>query len=139
MGGRSDPEMVSAAKKLYRLMPAEKIVAALKGSAAERSILIRDPNRMVVAAVLGNPNLTVAEIESFAAMKQVSARALGTIAANKDWTTNYGVVANLVKNPHTPVGTAMSLISRLNAKDMKAVAMNDSSVRRPPVGRSEIA
>jgi hypothetical protein len=34
------------------------------------------------------------------------------------------VVANLVRNPRTPIGIGIALVSRLNPKDMKAVAVD---------------
>src|SRR5262245_24562043 len=52
---RQKVEKVSAVQKIYRLNTAEKIITALKGSREERSILIRDPNRLVATAVLGSP------------------------------------------------------------------------------------
>ena len=48
------------------------MITALKGTREERAILIRDPNRIVATAVLGSPKVTDGEIESFAAMKNVS-------------------------------------------------------------------
>jgi hypothetical protein len=69
---RQQSEKVSAVQKIYRLNTAEKLITALKGSREERSILIRDPNRLVATAVLGSPRITEAEIESISAMKSVS-------------------------------------------------------------------
>jgi hypothetical protein len=59
---RQQTEKVNAVQKIYRLNTAEKIITALKGSREERSILIRDPNRIVSTAVLGSPRITEAEI-----------------------------------------------------------------------------
>src|SRR5262249_54065106 len=87
-------------------------------------ILVRDPNRLVSTAVLGSPRLTEVEIERFAAMKNVSEEVLRNIGSNKDWTKRYAVVNSLVKNPRTPVGIAVNFVSRLNPRDMKAVAMD---------------
>jgi hypothetical protein len=121
---RQQTEKVSAVQKLYRLNAAEKLLTALKGTREERAILIRDPNRMVAAAVLGSPRVTDAEIESFAAMKNVSDQVLRQIGTNKEWTKKYQVIANLVRNPRTPIGMAMTYVSRLNPRDMKSVAVD---------------
>ena len=75
---RQQTEKVSAVQKIYRLNTAEKIITALKGSREERSILIRDPNRIVSTAVLGSPRITEAEIESISGMKSVSDEILRT-------------------------------------------------------------
>lgn len=121
---RKESEKVSAVQKIYRLNTAEKTIAALKGNREERAILVRDPNRMVAAAVLGSPKLTDAEIESFAAMKNVSDQVLRTIGTHREWTKKYSVVASLVKNPRTPIGIAMTMVSRLTPRDMKSVAVD---------------
>ena len=44
----------------------------MKGTREQRSQLIRDPNKMVAAAVLTSPKLTDAEVESFAKIANVS-------------------------------------------------------------------
>ena len=46
----------------------EGMKAAMKGSKEERSILIRDPNKLVSSSVLSSPKLTESEVESFAKM-----------------------------------------------------------------------
>ena len=100
---------------------AEKVVAALKGSRDERNVLIRDRNRIVCTAVLGSPKLTDAEVEQIAAMKNVSDDVLRTIGSNREWLKRYNVVLALVKNPRTPVGLSLGMVSRLNPRDMKSL------------------
>lgn len=121
---RREVEKVSVVQRLYRLNAAEKLVTALKGTREERTILIRDPNRIVAAAVLGSPRLTEAEIEAFAGMKSVSDQVLRQIGTHKEWTKRYGVVSSLVRNPRTPIGVALTMVPRLNPRDMKAVAVD---------------
>jgi hypothetical protein len=121
---RQEPEKVSAIQKIYRMNSAEKLIAALKGNRQDRALLVRDPNRMVWAAVLGSPSLTDAEIESFSAMRNISDQALRTIGGDREWTKKYAVVSNLVKNPRTPIGVSMNLVSRLTPRDLKAVVVD---------------
>jgi hypothetical protein len=121
---RRETEKVSAVQKLYRLNTAEKVITALKGTREERAILVRDPNSMVSSAVLGSPKVTEGEIEAFAAMKNVSAQILRIISNDKEMTKKYNVVSNLVRNPRTPIDVAMKHVSRLNPRDMKAVAVD---------------
>ena len=127
---RQKVEKVSAVQKIYRLNTAEKIITALKGSREERSILIRDPNRLVATAVLGSPRITEAEIESISAMKSVSDEILRTIGNHREWTKRYTVLNNLVRNPRTPVGIALSMVPRLNPRDIKGIAV-DRNVPEP--------
>jgi hypothetical protein len=37
---------------------------------------------------------------------------------------NYAVAAALARNPKTPVGVSMNLLSRLNDKDLRALSTN---------------
>jgi len=127
---RQKVEKVSAVQKIYRLNTAEKIITALKGSREERSILIRDPNRLVATAVLGSPRITEAEIESISSMKGVSDEILRTIGNHREWTKRYRVLNNLVRNPRTPVGIALSMVPRLNPRDIKGIAV-DRNVPEP--------
>jgi len=121
---RQSTEKVSAVQKLYRLNTAEKMITALKGTREERAILVRDPNRLVAAAVIGSPRLTDPEIESFSSMKNISSEILRKIGTHKEWMKRYAIVNNLVRNPRTPIGISMTLVSRLNPKDIKAVALD---------------
>src|SRR5262249_27207989 len=127
---RGEEQKLSVVQEIYRKTTAEKIIAALKGSREERSILIRDPNRLVSTAVLGSPRLTPAEVESISAMKNVSEEVLRTIGTNKDWTKSYPVISNLVRNPRTPIALSMGYVSRLNPRDMKTISM-DRNVPEP--------
>jgi hypothetical protein len=118
---RRDQEKLSVVQELYRMNTAQKVVAALKGSRSQRAVLVRDPNRLVATAVLGSPRLTEAEIEAFAGMRNVSDEVLRMIGTHKDWTKKYTVISNLVKNPRTPIGISLSMVSRLNPKDIKGL------------------
>ncbi len=127
---RQQTEKVSAVQKIYRLNTAEKLITALKGSREERAILIRDPNRLVAMGVLGSPRLTEAEIESFSAMKNISDQVLREIGHHREWTKRYTVINNLVRNPRTPIGIALTLVPRLNPRDIKGIAV-DRNVPEP--------
>lgn len=121
---RQHEEKVSALQRVFRLNTAEKVITALKGSREERAILVRDPNRIVSSAVLGSPRLTEPEIESFAGMKSVSSEVLRAIGANKDWTKRYGVVSSLVRNPRTPLSISLTMVPRLNPRDLKSISVD---------------
>jgi hypothetical protein len=121
---RNEAERISVVQKIYRLTTSEKVLTALKGSREERAVLVRDPNRLVSAAVLGSPRMTDGEVETFAGMRNVSDEVLRQIGNNREWTKRYGVVANLVKNPRTPLAVSLGLVSRLNPRDIKSVAVD---------------
>jgi hypothetical protein len=102
----------------------ERIKAAMRGTREQRSLLIRDPNRLVAAAVLSSPRLSDAEVESFARTTNVSEDVLRTIGSHRRWLKNYAVVSALVKNPRTPPAISMPLVSRLSERDLKMLAID---------------
>ena len=109
-------------ERLANMTVPEKVKCATKGTREMRSILIRDPNRMVAAAVLSCPKVNDAEVESFAKMGNVSEDILRAIAMNRAWTKNYGTLLALVKNAKTPVALSMNMMQRLNASDVKKIS-----------------
>ena len=106
-------------EKLAAMNPAQRLARAMKGSREERSILIRDPNKMVAVAVLSSPKLSEAEVEAIAKMANVSDEILRIIGNTRAWVKSYRVVSALTRNPKTPQALAMNLLSRLQEKDVK--------------------
>lgn len=109
-------------QRLAHMTVPEKVKCATKGTREMRSILIRDPNRMVAAAVLSCPKVNDAEVEAFAKMGNVSEEILRTIAQTRAWTKNYSVCLSLVKNSKTPVALTMNLMQRLTDSDVKKLS-----------------
>jgi hypothetical protein len=126
----ADPERRGTAQKLAMLVVAERIKVAMQGSREERSILVRDPNRLVSSAVLSSPKLTESEVEAIARMTNVSDEVLRIIGTNRTWTKNYPVIAALTRNPKTPVGVALTLLPRLIERDVKVLS-TDRNVPEP--------
>jgi hypothetical protein len=120
----------TTAQRLSLMGVMEKVKVATRGTREERSILVRDPNRLVAAAVLSSPKLTDQEVEGFAKMANVTDEVLRVIGANRQWTKRYGVVAGLVRNPKTPVAISMNLLQRINDKDIRLIAL-DRNVPEP--------
>ena len=120
----------SITQKLALMNVAERMKAAMKGTKSERAILVRDPNKLVSAAVLSSPKLTDSEVENFAKLANVSEEVLRTIGMNRGWTKNYGVIAALTKNPKTPLAVAMRFVQRLTDRDLKMIAL-DRNLQEP--------
>jgi hypothetical protein len=116
-----------AFQRIMKLNVAERQVLAMKGSAEERSILIRDTARMVSQTVLKNPRLSDSEISRFAAMRNVHEDILRAIATNRDWTKTYSVVVSLIRNPKAPPGMTIQFLGRLGTRDLK-IAAGDKNI-----------
>lgn len=120
----------STLQQLSDMTVPQKVKAAMRGTREMRAVLIRDPNRMVAAAVLSCPKVNEQEVESFARMANVSEDILRTIGHTRGWTKNYGIVAALVKNPKTPVAVSLTLLQRLNDRDVRGISI-DRNVPEP--------
>lgn len=118
----ADEREDSILQRLAGMSVAQRISRAMKGTREERAILIRDPNRIVTAAVLSSPKMTDTEISGIARMGSVSEDVLRTIAANRAWLKNYSVTLGLIKNAKTPVAISMNLMSRLNDRDLRTLS-----------------
>ena len=57
-------------------------------------------------------------------MKSVSDQILREIGTHREWTKRYAVINNLVRNPRTPIGIALTMVARLNPRDIKGVAVD---------------
>jgi len=111
-------------QKLQRMNVTERMKAAMRGSREMRAVLIRDPNKMVGAAVLSSPKVSESEIESFAKTATVSEDVLRTIGTHRPWLKNYGIVLALTRNPKTPLALSLGLLNRLNDRDVTNISLD---------------
>ena len=108
-------------ERIASMTPAQRLQLAMRGTREERTILIRDANRLVAMAVLSSPKITDAEIENIAKMTNVSEDILRVIGLTRGWVKNYAIVSALTKNSKTPIGISLTLLPRLMEKDVKAL------------------
>jgi hypothetical protein len=120
--GVEDDEDEEKTRVALNMLPVpQRMKFALKGTRSQRAVLIRDPNKVIAAAVLSSPKLSETEVEAFSRMANVSEDVLRTIGTSRAWTRSYTVVSGLVKNPKTPPAISLPLMSRLNERDVKAL------------------
>ena len=115
---------LSGTQELAAMNFPQRLKAAIKGTREMRSILIRDPNKLICASVLSSPKVSVPEVESFARMQNVSEDVLRIIGHNRAWLKSYGVVLALTKNPKSPLALSMQLMTRLQAKDLAKLSVD---------------
>jgi hypothetical protein len=102
----------------------DRVMLAIRGTREARMILVRDPNRLVAAAVIRNPRITDNEVESISAMKTVSEEVLRIIASTRSYTKSYVIIHNLVRNPRTPIAISMGFLNRIQTKDLRQLSAN---------------
>ena len=120
----------SVVQKLSQMSFTDRLKAAMKGTKEMRAILIRDPNKMISAAVLSSPKVTEQEAAGFARMASISEDVLRAIGHNRAWMKSYGVAVGLARNPKTPLSMSLNLLSRLQDRDVQALSV-DRNVPEP--------
>lgn len=108
--------------KIGQMSPSQKIRTAMLGTATERLLLVRDPNRLVAAAAIQSPKMRENEAVQISASRSVSEDVLRAIARNREFTRSYQVKMNLVSNPRTPLTFAATMIAHLRDGDLRAIA-----------------
>jgi hypothetical protein len=78
----------------------------------------------VAQAVLANNRITDQEVEKISSMRTVPEDVLRTIGNNRNWARVYSIIHNLARNPRTPLPTAMTILMRLQTKDLKGISAN---------------
>lgn len=118
---------MSLTQRVMRLRTNQKIMLAIKGGKEERTLLIREANRLIQVNVIRNPRITEGEIAHIAMMRNVNEEVLRIISMSREWMKKYPIVKALVLNPRTPVAIAMSNYKRLIEADLKLL-MKDKNV-----------
>ncbi|MBS1797509.1 MAG: hypothetical protein JSS81_27040 [Acidobacteria bacterium] len=117
-------ERISMINRIMRMGMKDRVKLAMKGDREARNILIRDPNRIVAQAVIQNSRITEMEVEKIASMKSVPEDVLRLIAMNRAWARNYQIMLKLAQNPRTPIGNVISILTRLQLRDLLAINKN---------------
>ena len=107
--------------QLSTMMVSHKIRIAMLGTASQRSVLIRDSNKLVIMAVLKSPSVNEAEVRKYSALKGLPEEAMRYIASKRDWTKQYLIKLNLVNNPRTPIEHALRFMTHLRPNDLRAL------------------
>ncbi|MEE8184988.1 MAG: hypothetical protein V3T96_01130 [Thermodesulfobacteriota bacterium] len=113
-------------EKIRVMNTGEKIKLATLGNKEARSILLRDPNEMILITVLKNPRITDEELIKIANSKDTSAKILRFIAGKKKLLKNYSIKLGLVKNPKTPRTLALKFLKSLKEKDIRNISKSKS-------------
>lgn len=116
------PEKKSAAGRIRDLNIAQKVRLAMIGTKGERSILIRDSNKMVSRAVIRSPAISDSEALAYAGIKSLPDEVVKFMASNKKWVRHYQMKKALIMNPKCPMAEAIRFLRHMRAGDLKAIA-----------------
>lgn len=118
----ADQEGLSKYQIALELKVAEKIKMALTGDKEWRTIMMKESNKLVQAAVMKNPRISDGEVLMVAKTRTSSDDLIRMILLNKDWVKNYEVKKALIIHPKTPPPKALRFISYLTMKDVKELS-----------------
>ncbi|MEC8191393.1 MAG: hypothetical protein VX127_01585 [Myxococcota bacterium] len=119
-----EEQKLSLEQKLREMTVGKKIKLAYMGNLEARKILVRDPNKIVAAAVVKSGRLTPNEVSSFAGNKNLHDEVVRLIASNKEFVRKYPVQVALVNNPKCPLPVALKLMQNLQKRDLQQLANN---------------
>jgi hypothetical protein len=123
------------AQRIMKLSTNQKIMLAIKGGKEERTLLIREANRLIQVNVIRNGRLTEGEVAFISQMRNVNDEVIRIIANNRDWMKKYTIMKNIVMNPKTPLALSLNSFKRLIDLDLK-ILVNDKNV--PEILRREV-
>jgi hypothetical protein len=120
-----EQKKLSITQQVMKLGIAKKIEwANKKGNREVRTILLRDPNKLVQLAVIQSPRITEGEIAKVALSRTAPQEVLQSIYNSRQLMKNYQIKMNIVTNPKVPVGVSMRFLSTLRMAEVKALAKN---------------
>jgi hypothetical protein len=112
-------------QQIMRMGVAKKIEwANKKGNREVRTLLLRDPNKLVQLAVIQSPRITDGEIAKVAQSRTSPNEVLQYVYNNRMLMRNYSIKMNIISNPKVPVGVSMRFLSGLRMAEVKALAKN---------------
>jgi hypothetical protein len=119
---QADPTLDDKQVPIDKLAVPSKIRLATIGNAFARSVLIRDPIKMVALAAIKAPGVTDIEAARYAGNQQLADEVVRYIAGRREWTRLYGVKMHLIMNPKAPLSEVTRFLPHIREKDLRNIA-----------------
>lgn len=116
--GEAAPPVDTGPVQISEMSVPAKIRLATLGNAFARSMLIRDPLKLVALAAIKSPGVTDIEAARYAGNQTLAEDVIRYISTKREWTKMYGVKVSLCRNPKTPIAEATKLLPFLREKDL---------------------
>ena len=111
-----------AKAQLDRLSVPAKLRLAMIGNAFARSLLIRDPLRIVAMAAIKSERVTPFEAARYASNASIGEDVIKYIAQKREWTKPYNVKMALCMNPKAPAAEVARMLPHLRDRDLRNVS-----------------
>ncbi len=114
--------------RLENMSLGERITLAKRGSTRIAERLLRDPELQIIQLALVNPHLTEAcVVRTLMIEDEVDERFVKLVADHPKWSLRTDVRSALLRNPKTPMVTAMKIVHQL-AVDVARDALQNSNL-----------
>jgi len=120
----AEEKRLTVTQRIMNMTVSEKIKLATLGNKEARTILLRDTNKLVAVAAAQSPRITESEIVALTNSRTVHEDVLRVIYTNREWLKLYQVKYNLVRNPKTPLPTALRFLPHLRPNDLRDLTRN---------------
>jgi hypothetical protein len=117
-----DEDELRRRTSMLGLTTAQKIRLAHIGSAYQRALLLRDPNRVVAMAAIKSPLVKETEVIRVSQSRSVNDDVIRHIAGNRDWLKIHQIKVALVANPKCPLPTAMRLLPHMRLVELRSLS-----------------
>ncbi len=121
---------LQAERDAPRQPTAARIGAALRGGRDERTAILRENAPALHGHVLRNPSLQLDEVVAIAKSRTISPQVLQQIADKREWAQRPEIALALIRNPKTPVGSAVKLLDHVTPAELRQLA-KDANTRAP--------
>jgi hypothetical protein len=123
-GEVSEERRLTLTQRIMRMSVSEKIKLATLGNKEARTLLLRDTNKLVCVAAIQSPRITDSEVMAMAGSRTVHEEVIRVITRNREWIKSYQVKLNLVRNPKTPLPTALKFLQHIRATELRDLQKN---------------
>jgi hypothetical protein len=100
----------------------EKIALARMAGPGVIPSLRSEGHGEVIAALLGNPRLTEAEVLLICSAEQATPAVLAAVGSQPKWRQRYPVKMELLRNPRTPAAVTLGFLDSLSTSDLGEIA-----------------
>lgn len=114
-------------QRLPAMAVGEKVTLARLAAGQTLKMLRLDKDPKVIQALLENPRLVEEDVLYLVSQARTPAPVLESVARDPKWSSRREVRVSLLRNPRTPIASAITFISSLTSVEMK-VLVNDLKV-----------
>jgi len=109
-------------RRLAAMSVGEKIQQALHGGREWRQLLARDRAGVIQSALIRNPRVTIDEVTALARGPGLAPDAAEALAQHPSFGASTQIALALVRNPRTPLPSAITMVARLSPNDLRSIA-----------------